>query len=213
MSPTGEPQPFDYHADVSAQRIAKVYAEALLNAAEKRQDADAVADQLDSLIDDVFKADSEFEKFLASGAVGRNQKAELLRRLFGQRAGELFLNFLMVLNDHERLDLLRPIRHAFRDLRDERARRMRVRVRSAVPLAEDQRQRLVRELHETFHLEPVLEPEVDPALLGGMVVRVGDWVYDASIRTRLQTIRNQIIARSSYEIQSGRNRFSSPVGD
>jgi F-type H+-transporting ATPase subunit delta len=211
-SGNGEQQ-FDYHADVSAQRIAKVYAEALLNSAEKRHETDAVAEQLDSLIDDIFSADPEFEKLLASGAVGRDQKAELIQRVFGHRAGELFLNFLMVLNEHERLNLLRAIRHAFRDLRDERARRVRVQVRSAVPLGDDQRDRLTRELHETFHLEPVLEAAVDPDLLGGLVVRVGDWVYDASVRTRLQTIRNQLIERSSYEIQSGRNRFSTPGGN
>ena len=50
---------------------------------------------------------------------------------------------------------------------------------------------------------------VDPDLLGGMVVWVGDWLYDASVRSRLESIRNQLIERSSHEIQSGRDRFSS----
>ena len=59
----------------------------------------------------------------------------------------------------------------------------------------------------------MLATKIDPDLLGGLVVRVGDWLYDASVRTQLETIRNQIIARSSHEIQSGRNRFSSPNGD
>jgi F-type H+-transporting ATPase subunit delta len=120
----------------------------------------------------------------------------------------LFLNFLLVLNHHDRLDLLRPICDAYRGLRDQRARRIRIQVRSAAPLDDGQRDRLQRELQETFHLEPILETEIDPELLGGMLVRVGDWVYDASVRTQLETIRNQLIARSSHEIQSGRNRFS-----
>jgi F-type H+-transporting ATPase subunit delta len=206
-------QKFWFHADVGAQRVARVYAEALLNAAEKRGEVDAVFEQLEALVREVFRADPQFAEFLASGAVGRDKKAAVLRSVFENRAGELFLNFLMVLNHHDRLDLLGLIFDAYRDLRDQRARRIRVRVRSAVPLPDDQRDRLRQELHDTFHLEPLLENEVDPDLLGGMVVRVGDWVYDASVRTQLDTIRNQIIARSSHEIQSGRNRFSASGGD
>jgi F-type H+-transporting ATPase subunit delta len=212
MTTNADPQ-FEHTVDVSAQRIARVYAEALLNAAERQHEGDAVFEQLDSLVKDLFRADPQFEAFLASSAVGRHHKAEVIQSVFGPRASELFLNFLLVLNEHERLDLLRPILQIYQALRDQRARRMRVQVRSAVPLPEDQRQRLLQELKDTFHLEPILATEVEPDLLGGMVVRVGDWVYDASVRTQLQTIRNQLIERSSYEIQSGRNRFSSPDGN
>jgi F-type H+-transporting ATPase subunit delta len=114
-----------------------------------------------------------------------------------------------VLNDHDRLELLRPVLAAYRALLDRRAHRLPVLVRSAVPLADDQRQRLENELRETFHYQPVLQTRVEPELLGGMVVEAGDWLYDASVRTRIQTIRNQLMERSNYEIQSGRNRFSS----
>ena len=57
--------------------------------------------------------------------------------------------------------------------------------------------------------EPVLELTVDPTLLGGLVVRVGDNLFDGSVRTRIDTLRKQLIERSSHEIQSGRDRFSS----
>jgi F-type H+-transporting ATPase subunit delta len=90
---------------------------------------------------------------------------------------------------------------------------MRVKVRSAVSLADDQRQHLLQDLRETFHLEPILDENVDPYLVGGMTVQVGDWLYDASLRTQLETLRDQLIARSSHEIQSGRNRFSDSPGD
>jgi F-type H+-transporting ATPase subunit delta len=198
----------EHTANVSAQRIARVYAEALLNAAEKRGEADAVAEQLSSLIGDVFQADPQFEAFLSSGAVGRPHKAAVLRSVFQKRASELFFNFLLVLNEHERLDLLRPILAALQVLRDQRARRIRVQVRTAVPLADDQRGRLERDLRDTLRMEPLLETAVDPDLIGGMVVRIGDWVYDASVRTTLASLHSQILTRSSHEIQSGRDRFS-----
>jgi F-type H+-transporting ATPase subunit delta len=198
-----------YTADVGSQRVARIYAEALLKAADKEHQADAVFEELDALVRDVFPADVTIEAFLASSAISREQKAGVLRSVFGGRASELFLNFLLVLNNHDRLYLLRPIREAARELRDQRANRMRVWVRSAVPLADDQRERLKGQLQETFHHEPILETRVDPDLLGGLVVQVGDWVYDGSVRTQLETIQNQLIARSSHEIQSRRDRFSS----
>jgi F-type H+-transporting ATPase subunit delta len=195
-------------ADVSAQRIARIYAEALLNAAEKRGEGQAVLEQLDSLVGDVFAANPHVEEFLASPAVPTKVKAAAIDNTFGPRSGQLFTNFLRVLNDHGRLELLRAINFALRELVDRRARRVRVHVRSATPLHDDQRERLRQELREGFRLEPVLEEHVDPDLLGGLVVRVGDWQYDGSVRTRLRTIRTFLIERSSNEIQSGRDRFS-----
>jgi F-type H+-transporting ATPase subunit delta len=199
--------------DVGTQRVAKVYAEALYQAAAKRNQIDEVLEELESLVQDVFRADPQLEAFLSSSAIGRDRKKSIIQSAFGSRASELFVNGLLVLNDHERLDLLRPIVAAYRDLREQRSGRIRVQVASAVPLPDDQQDRLRNELREAFHKEPVLETKIDPDLLGGMVVRVGDWVYDYSVRAQLETIRNQIIARSSHEIQSRRDRFSSANGN
>ena len=200
-------------ADVTAQRVARVYAESLIKAAEKHGAAEEVLEELESLIQDVFRGEPLFETFLASSAIDRKVKAATVRSAFKDGANPLFFNFLMVLNEHDRLELLRPILVAYRELNDERARRMRVQVRSAAPLPEDQRERLTQELRATFHREPILEEQVVPDLLGGLTVQIGDWLYDGSVRTRLDDIRNNLITRSSHEIQSGRDRFSTPVGD
>jgi F-type H+-transporting ATPase subunit delta len=204
-------QPFT--ADVGAQRVARVYAEALLNAAEKQGQADTAFEELEALVREVFQADPQFEAFLSSSAIGRDRKGQVLQSIFQGRGSEVFVNFLLVLNEHERLDLLRAVLAAAREIRDQRARRIRVRVRSAVPLPDDQRDRLLQDLRQSFQLEPLLETEVDPELLGGLVVRVGDWLYDASVRTQLENIRNQLIAESSHEIQSRRDSFSSAEGN
>ena len=199
--------------DVGEQRVAKVYAEALLNAAAKQGDVDGVVEEFESLVNDVFTRTPEFEALLSSGAIGRKQKDEVLRKTFADKLSPVFLNVLLVLSDHERLDMLRGILAAAQELRDERMGRMRVEVQSATPLPEDQRERLRRELKETFQREPLLSVRTDPELLGGLVVRVGDWLYDASVRAQLDSIRNQIIERSSHEIQSGRDRFNSADGN
>jgi F-type H+-transporting ATPase subunit delta len=203
----------DVVADVGAQRVARVYAEALLNTAQKHQQAQEIQDDLEALVRDVFARDPHFETFLASRAIGREAKAAVIHKAFDGRSNDLFVNFLIVLNNHDRLDLLRPIQVAYRELFDDRAHRIRVHVRSAVPLQDDQQERLRNELRQAFQREPILETAIDPDLLGGMVVLVGDWVYDASVRTRLANLKNDLIERSSHEIQSRRDRFSSADGN
>jgi F-type H+-transporting ATPase subunit delta len=206
MNPNDDRE-LEHSVDVGSQRIARVYAEALFRATPAQQ-TEAVFEEFDSLICDVFPADPEFEVFLASAAIGRRHKADVLKSVFEKRARAVFFHFLMVLNEHERLDLLRPIHAGYKELLDEQARRIRILVETAVPMADDQRERLSHGLREAFHMEPVLEMRVDADLLGGLVVRIGDWLFDGSVRSKLANLCNQIIERSSHEIQSGRDRFS-----
>ncbi len=206
--PTSEPEPTRHQTalDDDVQRIARIYAEALLNAAEARGQAADVLGDLEGIVRDIFDRNPAIEQFLSSAAVGRERKREAIRHAFGH-VGDILANFLQVLNDHDRLGTLRAVALTYRDLYDRRAGRMHVVVESAVPLAEDQQERLREKLRATFHREPVLATRVDPDLLGGLVVRVDDWLYDASVRARLGDLRKQLIERSSHEIQSGRNRF------
>jgi|SRR5579884_3408628 len=194
--------------DVASQRVARSYADALLDAAESKGQAREVLEELSSLVHDVFRSAPDFEGFLASRAISRKRKAPVIRSALQGRASDTLLNFMLVLNDKERLDLIRPILAAYRALYEEKTRHVRVRVRSAVPLPDDQRQRLEQELRAKFQKEPILETAVDPDLLGGLVVQVGDWVYDGSVRSRLAEIRNQLMESSSHEIQSRRNQLS-----
>jgi F-type H+-transporting ATPase subunit delta len=187
-----------FEADVGALHVARVYAEALLDAAVKRNQVDQVLEELRELVAVVLEPNPQLADFFANKTISKEKKAELLQRVFPGRVSELLANFLLVLNDHERLDLIRPILHAYTDLTNARARRMIVQVQSAVPLLDHQRQRLADELRQAFRQEPVLQTAVDPDLLGGLVVRVGDWLYDASLRKRLETVRKRIIERGSH---------------
>ena len=202
-------EPKEQFADVSSKRLATVYAEALLNAAEQAGQVAQVLEEIDSLIDDVFKDDRRLETLFAGAAVGRKARKEAIEKAFSGRACDVVYKFLLVLNDHDRLDLIRPVRRAVHELNDERARRLRVLVYSAVPLSDEFKGRVAATVQERFHLEPVLETYVDPALLGGLKLRIGDNVYDATVRTRIDNLRTQLIASSSHEIQSRRDRFSS----
>lgn len=194
-----------------AARLGRVYAEGLFLAAEKQGKAEEMAEQFDSLME-LFRIQPDVERLFGSAIVRRARKEQILQNTFGGRADPLFLNFLLVVNRHDRLAYLRSMYRAYHQLGDERAKRVRVKVRSAVELDEGQRQQLTDLLRSRLDREPILQPTVDPSLLGGMIVQVGDEVFDSSVRTRLETLRKQLLARSSYEIQRGRDRFGDWAG-
>jgi F-type H+-transporting ATPase subunit delta len=198
----------DFHADVSAQRLAKVYAESLYAVAEKGGQVEQVLGELDSLIDDVFKSAPRLEVLMSSAAVGPGVRREAIEKAFAHRASDIFFRFLLVLNDHERLELLRAVRRAMHDLDDQKKGRINVHVTTAVPLSDDARRHVADAVRQRVGSEPVLVARVDPDILGGMKLRIGDRQIDASVRTRIDNLRTQILARSSHEIQTGRNRFS-----
>jgi F-type H+-transporting ATPase subunit delta len=187
-----------FETDVAAMHVARVYAEALLHAAAKVNREDDVLAEFQDLVDNVLKPNPQLAEFFADKSVSKEKKRELLQKVVPGRVSDVLGNFLMVLNDHERLHLVRPVLQAYVDLNNERAKRVVVQVRSAVPLLAHQRERLANELRQAFHLEPLLETQVDPELLGGLMVRVGDWVYDASVKNRLESVQNQLYERSLH---------------
>ena len=193
----------------SERRIGRVYAEALLAVAEKRGQAEDVGRELRDLVSQVYARDPEIEATLSSPVVKRSAKAPVLEHAFKNNVSEPVFNLLNVLNAKDRLSLVRHVAAAFGDLLDERAKRVRVSVRSAVPLTDEQTEQLKQAIGQATGLDPVIRAQVDESLLGGMIVQVGDQVFDSSVRNRIEAIRTQLLARSSYEIQTGRDRFSS----
>ncbi|HEX3149703.1 MAG TPA: ATP synthase F1 subunit delta [Gemmataceae bacterium] len=193
----------------SERRVARVYAEALLDVASERGIADEIGQELDSLVREVFNGAPEVEATLGSPVVKRSVKTPLLATVFKDKVSELLFNFLNVLNSKDRLSLVRNVAAGYRDLLDQRAKRLRVRVKSAVPLTDGQTEQLKQTIGQATGLDPVVSAQIDPALLGGMIVQVGDQVFDSSVSYQIESIRNQLLARSSYEVQTGRDRFSS----
>lgn len=110
------------------------------------------------------------------------------------QAGALLRRFYQVLIDHRRLLDFEAIRAEFERLADESAGVERAQVRSASPLSEAQQQRLRRALGARLGRDVELEIEVDPALLGGLVARVGDLVFDGSVRTQLRQLRHSLVS-------------------
>ena len=199
--------------DPSTIQIARVYASAFLDAAKATVGVDSALEEGQSFVDDVLAKNAEFERMLVSPMVNKDLKVKLIDRTVAGRGSEFFTNFLRVLARHDRLDLLPSILQAARIQNERSSGRKRVSVRTAKPLSDDSRKSISDRLRTAFAFEPILEAETDPSLIGGMVIRVDDTVYDSSLRTRLKQLRSRLRERSLHEIQTGRNRFSHPEGD
>jgi F-type H+-transporting ATPase subunit delta len=153
---------------------------------------------LNAVAHDVLSGHPGIAAYLANRAVGRKNKLPVLTAAFGPNASDLFNKFLGVLNQNNRLDLLRWVAAAYQKLRDDAAGRVRVRVTSATPLTDAQLDTLKQTLTTTLKAEPVLDAHTDPDLLGGLVVRVGDRVYDTSVRARLNNLRTHLLASGTH---------------
>jgi F-type H+-transporting ATPase subunit delta len=198
--------------DPGAFRVAMVYANALFAAAEKKNVLEQVMAELDELIA-VLERVPKFTEVLASGMIPSEEKISLIDRTLNGKVEPLFLDFLKVLAEHERGGELRSIQRAMRDLHDERFGSVRVRVTTAKPLDKESTTRIAAQLRGVLHAEPILEPHVDPRVIGGVVFRIGDTVYDGSVSAQLEAVRRQMITRSVHEIQSRRDRFSNSAGN
>lgn len=191
--------------DDTAVAGARSYADALLNVAAKDGQAEAVVGELEEVLDDVLRPNPGFAALLTGPAMGAEQKDALLVRLFEGRARPVVTRFLRVLNRHGRLDLLETIVRQARAEIDRRHNRRRVHVRTAAPLDEGHQAALHDRLGRMLRAEPVIEYAVDPELIGGLVVQVGDEVYDASVRSQLERMRREIVEGRVHEV---RRRFA-----
>jgi F-type H+-transporting ATPase subunit delta len=200
-------------ADVGVEHVAAVYAEALLGAAETAGQTEAVLDEFDDLVAQVLDPSPRLERLLASRLISHDEKAGILDRVLGGRASPTMLHFLKVVSRHGRLDCLRAIHRQTRGLYDKMRGRVVVQVISAVPVDDQLAERIVQSIRPLLDGEPLLRRTVDPKLIGGIVVRVGDTVYDGSIAAQLNSVRQQMIDRSAHEIQSRRDRFRYPAGN
>jgi F-type H+-transporting ATPase subunit delta len=160
----------------------------------------SLADVLDGLPD--------FDEALRTPRIDSAEKSRLLERVFGSRVAPLTMNFLKVVSSHERLDCLRAIERAAQKLVNDLHNRVEVLVETAAPLSNPLRQSIASRLGQMLGREVVLTTALNPDLLGGLVVRVGDTVYDGSLAGKLQAMQAVALEQTTAKIRESLERFA-----
>ena len=193
--------------DSGQQYLATVYAKALLGATQQSANTEAVLEELDSLIDDVLDSLPNLDATLSSPRVPLEDKVAMLDKAFADKMAKDLLNFLKVVCGHGRFDCVRAMRKAAHRLFNEARNRVEVSVRSAEELDQTTTELIAKRLREALGSDVSLTTEVDPELIGGLVVRVGDTVFDGSVANRLLRIRKDAVERTTQEIRKSLDRF------
>jgi len=205
---SAEVKPHDAVIPDENLEVARRYAVALIGAAERDSGVEPALAEFAEFQSDLLERFPPFAAILASARVPAKAKDRMLVEILEGRASSFALRFLRVLNRHGRLDLLGVILREARLIWDRRQGRVLVRVRSAVPLEADQIESLQSRLGRLLAATPILHVATDPRLIGGMVIEVGDHRYDASVKNRLEQIRQRLLEGKTHEIQSRRDQFS-----
>jgi F-type H+-transporting ATPase subunit delta len=183
--------------------IGRLYAEAILKVAEESGQADALLEELEGLAG-YLETNPELLQFLSNPLVEQDDHAKVIENAFRGRASDLLVDSLQVIGRKGRLGSLRAIAAAYRTALRERQGWVDVHVRSAVPLSAEHRDRLKAALAASTSRKPSLIEEVDPQVIGGLVVEVEGRKIDASVASRLHDLSEALLARASREIHSGK---------
>jgi F-type H+-transporting ATPase subunit delta len=172
------------------EEIAEVYARALFEAARDNDVLDRVHDELGEFADALDQS-RELQVFLFSPYFSSDEKKDGVRRIVSD-ADERLLNFLELLAERHRMPALFRIRRILDRMWAEENKLLPVTVTSAVELDESLVEDIGRSIEEQTGRRVELSSKVDPDVLGGLQVRVGNMVLDATVRNRLEQLRKQV---------------------
>jgi len=172
------------------EEIASVYARSLFEVAQEQNKLDKVRDELGEFAD-ALHGSRELQVFLFSPYFSTKEKSEGLDKAISG-ADDTTLNFLRLLIEKHRMPVIFRVRAEFDQLWEEENKLLPVTVTSAVELPKETVKQIGDRIAEQTDRKVDLQSKVDPDILGGIVVRVGNSVLDASIRNRLENFRKQV---------------------
>jgi F-type H+-transporting ATPase subunit delta len=174
------------------KRVAYRYAKALLLLAQSENKADQYAEELRRFMD-AFDQDREMKRALLSPVFDAAERKRLVRDLAGPLTlSETIINFLQILIDKERMGQAKDIFESYRDMADEAGGKVRVKVRSATALPPDLFFKIREQMQGKLKREVILEVEVQPELIGGLVAKINNIQIDGSVKNQIVRLREML---------------------
>jgi len=178
--------------------VARVYARSMLGLAEQRGEAEALLEELRELAAELDSL-PELTAFLASPFIDRERKGAVIEKLLRGSGSDLLVDSLQVINRKRRLSLIAAIAMVFR-LEYEKAHDVEVvNAVTAVPLTQGLRERVMAAAEGFTGKRVRLEERVDPGLIGGLVLEIGDQKLDSSVSVDLERLHRSMLERAAVE--------------
>ncbi len=175
-----------------SQTIVEPYAEALMSLAKEQNLVEVIGNDIQLILSSL-AASEDLKRFFSVPLVKESDRKDLIRNVFGSQVNPLTLSFLLLLVDRSRILFLEPICLQFNALLREINQVALAQVTSAVALNESQQETLQQKVKELTNAHSVeLSIKVNPDLIGGVIIKVGSQVIDASIRGQLRRITSRI---------------------
>jgi len=193
--------------DSEQKHLGDVYAKSLLGATESAGNTEQVLEEFDALVGDVLDKLPKLEAALTSPRVPDEAKSQMLDKAFGGKMSATLLNFLKVVCEHRRFDCIRAMNRAAHSLQNELTGRVDVQITTVEPLTDELGERVADRLEALLGKKVNLTTQIDADLIGGLEVRVGDTVYDASVLGRLGRLRQEAVEKTSQAIRQSLERF------
>jgi len=190
---------------VEVDAVAEIYARSLFELSRESGDVFAIESVLGELkaIIELSRSDADFNEFLHSRIIGIPDRRESLQRIFGEeKASDLVLRFLLVLNDKGRLGHLAGITRSFEEFYLNYLGRVEVNVISAEPMDEQLIESIRGQIASALNVDPIIKNSVDESLIGGLKLRIGDRLLDASVAAKLRQIRESLVESGADSIRS-----------
>lgn len=192
--------------DTDQQQLGDIYAKALIGFGQKAGNLDSLLSELGEVAD-ALEGVPKLQSALESPRISVADKQALLTKAFGGRVSNGLLDFLKIVVAKGRFNCLRAITESAGRMHDEMSGRVVATVTTAEPIDDKVRGEIAAKVGEVLGATIELREIVDPAIIGGMVVRVGDTVYDSSVANQLGQIRAKAIKRASDAIRGSIDKF------
>jgi F-type H+-transporting ATPase subunit delta len=176
-----------------ASPTALAYAQSILDLANDQKQAEPIGLELAALRQ-IVDENPAFREVLTNPAISTNEREQVLERIFKGKIAPLLFNTLGVMNQKNRLGLISQIAQGYSDLLDEQLGKVEVDLTVAQKLSPEQLEQARQQISHTLGRDAVVHQYVDDGVLGGMIVRVGDKLIDASVRYQLQAMKAQMLA-------------------
>ena len=177
------------------QAVADVYAAALFSVATESGTVASVCEELEEIVR-LQNTDKDFATFMAAGSIDCDRRAASLEKLLRGRLSDAVLNTLLIMNRNGRSALVEYVLRRFVIRQQTAAGEVEVRATSAVELDEQQRNKVTERAAGLSGRTPIMEWAVDPKIIGGLVLQIGDLRYDNSVRQQLAAVRSSLFERS-----------------